>query len=109
MMTTNVTLGRPYRFPFDDKNKEYFYKPEEWKHFFPGIHHEVSQTEDRDAVIENDSQAAKRKQRAVMRRLPEPKLLPVVIAARMSLSFPFLISPVPLWTIDQSIKKRKSE
>ena len=35
MMTMNVTLGRPYRLPFDDKRKEYYYRPDEWKQFFP--------------------------------------------------------------------------
>src|SRR4029077_18073794 len=33
--------------------------------------------------------------------------LPVVVAARMSLSFPVLFSAVPLWAIDYSPKRKK--
>jgi hypothetical protein len=35
-----------------------------------------------------------------LRPLPDPGNLPVVVATRMSLSFPLLISAVPLWAID---------
>jgi hypothetical protein len=39
-------------------------------------------------------------------RLPEPADMPVVVAARMSLSFPGLISAVPLWTVDRGRRDR---
>lgn len=35
-------------------------------------------------------------------RLPKPENLPIVFAARLSLSFPILLSAVPLWTPDFS-------
>src|SRR5207253_9944276 len=35
MMTTNLTLGRPYRLPFDEESTEYFYDPAEWRKLFP--------------------------------------------------------------------------
>lgn len=35
-----------------------------------------------------------------LRKLPAPKDFPVILAARMSLSFPLLLSAVPLWSID---------
>ena len=102
MMTTNVTLGRPYRFPFDDDNSEYYYRPDEWQQFFPAsimkfLRESRSKlTPDSDVLIHEGK---------VYEPLPKPNVLPVVIAVRMSLSFPFLISPVPLWTIDRSMTK----
>jgi predicted acylesterase/phospholipase RssA len=38
-------------------------------------------------------------------RLPSPENLPLVLAARLSLSFPVLLSAVPLWTPDYAGKK----
>jgi predicted acylesterase/phospholipase RssA len=93
MMTTNLTLGRPYRLPFDDTSGEYFYDPEEWKLFFPPY---VVQALERSSVPANANTR--------LRSLPPAEDLPVVVAARMSLSFPFLISAVPLWTVDYSRK-----
>jgi hypothetical protein len=36
-----------------------------------------------------------------LRRLPAAKHLPVIVAVRLSLSFPLLISAVPLWSVDR--------
>ncbi len=41
MMTTNLTLGRPYRLPFDDESTEYFYDPAEWAEILPRLRHAV--------------------------------------------------------------------
>ena len=38
-------------------------------------------------------------------RMPMPEHLPVIVATRMSLSFPLLISAVPMWTIDRRTDK----
>ena len=35
-----------------------------------------------------------------LRKLPSPHAFPIVLAARMSLSFPLLFSAVPLWAVD---------
>lgn len=113
MMTTNLTLGRPYRLPFDGDSTEYFYDPTEWSRFFPAYimkwledhPRELTETE----PTRRDRQAAEWKSFAPRKPLPKPKDIPIVIAARMSLSFPILISAVPLWTVDRSRMRKKDE
>jgi hypothetical protein len=92
MVTTNLTHGRPYGLPFDAR-EVLFFDPEELKDYFPEhiVAHMVrhagkgtSQTEDERKVL----------------RVPLPDDLPVIVATRMSLSFPFLISAVPLYAPD---------
>lgn len=61
------------------------------------------ETEILDAEMEGEAQAAQAAARARWRRLrplPPPEHLPVVVGARMSLSFPLLISAVPLYAVD---------
>jgi hypothetical protein len=43
--------------------------------------------------------------RRVLHELPTPRNLPVVVAVRMSLSFPFLFRAVPLWAIPWELKR----
>lgn len=97
MMTTNVTLGRPYRLPFD--TKRFFFKRDELKQFFPKKVY--------DWLVKcGEEQLGKNKDCQYL-HLPEPKDLPVVVAARLSLSFPILISAVPLYAIDFSRTKKE--
>jgi hypothetical protein len=42
-------------------------------------------------------------------QLPEPARLPVVVAARLSLSFPGLVAAVPLYAVDFSLKRNQNE
>jgi len=107
VMTTNLTLGRPYRLPFDDDSTEYFYDPREWAKFFPAYvmkwlaDHPRALTE--TSPKRREAQEARWKSYAPRLPLPAPEHMPVVVAARMSLSFPILISAVPLWTVDWSL------
>lgn len=93
MMTTNLTHGRPYRFPAE--TKRFFFSPSEWRELFPV-----------DVVESMIAAAPKRKPRQhtpesePLYPLPAGQDLPVVVAARMSLSFPLLLSAVPLWSND---------
>ena len=85
MMTTNLTQGRPYRLPM--QNRMFFFSPEQMRKLFPKdvvewmLAH--GQTDDGEFYS-----------------LPEKKDLPIVVATRMSLSFPVLLSAVPLWAKD---------
>jgi predicted acylesterase/phospholipase RssA len=107
IMTTNLTLGKPYRLPFDDDSTEYFYDPDEWARFFPAYvmkwlaDHPRQPTE--TAPKAREEQEARWRSHAPRLPLPAPEHIPVVVAARMSLSFPVLISAVPLWTVDWSL------
>lgn len=106
IMTTNLTLGRPYRLPFDADSTEYFYDPAEWAKFFPA--YVMKWLEDHPRQLTETAPKRRARQEArwksfePRRPLPAPEHLPVVIAARMSLSFPVLISAVPLWKVDWS-------
>ena len=92
MMTTCLTLGRPYRVPFE--TDIFYFKPEEFKQLFPEYivtwmmgHPHLSQKPNPYEGLG-------------LRRMPAMGDLPVVVAAaRMSLSFPILISAVPLYAV----------
>jgi predicted acylesterase/phospholipase RssA len=106
VMTTNLTHGRPVRLPFS--SREYFFHPHELGLFFPK---EIVQwMVDHPVVIEDreDAEIVERiKRNTPYRPLPAPADLPVIVAARMSLSFPVLISAIPLYTVDWTLEKNQ--
>ena len=89
MMTTNLTTGRPHRLPFTQRT--FYFDPAEWSKFFPAnvMAWLMSKTEDPDA-----------QEFAPLRKLPPAEDFPVVVATRMSLSFPILLSAVPVYARD---------
>jgi predicted acylesterase/phospholipase RssA len=104
VMTTNLTHGRPMRLPIGadrftgaaEDGDGLLFDSEEWLQFFPR-----SVVDHMAARAEPLSEETQRKIAAVggtdaIRRFPVGGELPVVVAARMSLSFPVLISTVPL-------------
>lgn len=106
VMTTNLTHGMPVRLP--SRSREFFFDPEEFRRFFP--ERIVQWMLDYPVVLE-DKEDAELVERIVRetpyRPLPGPADLPVVVAARMSLSFPVLISAVPLYAVDWSLKRNQ--
>jgi len=99
MISTCLTHGRPYRLPFrDDKDvrdsKLFSFKPAEFRQLFP------------ENVVEwmerhpHRSEHPDRYAAAGVVPMPEPWDFPVVVAVRMSLSFPLLLSAIPLYAID---------
>ena len=110
-MTTNLTLRKPYEFPFT--SDDFFYCPQCWAAYFPAPildHLEQHSTPvARDLTVSSDSgdqqlimSCPRHDQEVAIRRLPDAPSMPVAIAARISLSFPGLISAVPLLCIDYS-------
>jgi len=101
MVTTNLTQRRPHRLPWPDRL--FFFDPDEWRLLFP--ERVVQWLEDHPPPAGGESSARIRE--AMLPRLPLPaeEDLPVVVAARMSLSFPLLISAVPLWAFDRTLKR----
>jgi predicted acylesterase/phospholipase RssA len=98
MIATNVTHRRPYRFPYLDDDQELFFDPEELQDWFPPnvIAHLVEHAQEyRPDPAEKKPPLPQR-----LRKLPPAEKLPLVFAARLSLSFPFLLSAVPLYAID---------
>lgn len=89
VMTTNLTHGRPYRIPFE-QNIFYFH-PTEFRRLFP-----------QRVVDWLVAKAPAEAEHAPLLKLPAPADLPVIVATRMSLSFPLLLSAVPLYAIDRT-------
>lgn len=90
MFSTNLTHGRPYVLPFSAD--DFWFSEREFRDLFPKriVDWMVAHAgEGGDPVADAD-----------LVRLPEGADLPVVVAARMSLSFPLLISAIPLHAIN---------
>lgn len=112
IFSTNLSHGRPYIFPFaipQGKPSRFrdcdrlFFDPEELAPYLPekllGWMKEHGKPYRLDAERKSkdpDEQEAKEKN---LLELPDPEDFPVLLAARMSLSFPFLLSAIPLWAI----------
>jgi predicted acylesterase/phospholipase RssA len=106
VMTTNLTQGRPYRLPFESP-KLYFHPQELGTLFSPRII-DFMKRKARAVAGERDSLGALAAERGLI-PLPHPSDLPVVVAVRMSLSFPVLISAVPLWGFDFSFAAKDAK
>jgi Patatin-like phospholipase len=83
LVTTDLSYGRPVIMPLAQGNP-YCYKPEDLKKFLPDelMTHMINESQEREDGL---------------RMLPADQM-PVVLAARLSLSFPFLLSAVRLYT-----------
>lgn len=120
LMTTNLTSGRPVRLPipeYGDKTRtltdlgNLYFDPAEFSKFFPDT---VVQHLRRHGRAPQSKTLAKLQiaiERLGRNDLPAPKAdalrhfplgddLPVVVAARLSLSFPGLIAALPFWQLD---------
>lgn len=104
IITTNLAHGRPYCFPYEDDDQRLFFKPRELEKWFP------------KNVVKHMEDCARQYDRALhqgppetlpdgLLRLPPSADLPVVFAARLSLSFPFLLSAIPLYALDHESQK----
>lgn len=94
MMTTALSMGRPFSLPF--ATEQFYFRREELAQYFP------AEVVDWMANHPGPRSAANRARDETMGSagyLPFPtrETLPVVVAARMSLSFPLLLSGVPLY------------
>jgi predicted acylesterase/phospholipase RssA len=98
MVTTCLTLGRPYRLPFESDDAFYFKASELESYFPPTVV---------DYLVENSSATEQDTPYGEIIALPAPKDLPIVFAARLSLSFPLLLSTIPLYRLnpDRSITR----
>jgi predicted acylesterase/phospholipase RssA len=103
MMTTNVTNHTAHRMPWS--SQEFWFDPAELRRLFPDgvVDHMIAKP---PPLPDTDAQRREaelyRELLQPLRPLPAPDDLPIVVAARMSLSFPILLSAVPLYRIDWS-------
>lgn len=104
MMTSNLMHGRPYRLPFET---EIF-------HWRRGDFAELFPPRVVDWMAKRSEPATGAQKRAApspddLFKLPRPADLPVVVAVRMSLSFPFLLAAVPLYAVDWGREENKKD
>lgn len=109
MISTALSHGHPYRLPFE--NRIFAFQVDEFRRYFPAavVDHMISaavkqaargEEKDNDALVK-ESEASGKPDR--LYPMPPAWDLPVVVAARLSLSFPILFSMVPLHAIDYSM------
>lgn len=97
MMTTDLTQGQPVTMPW--LNREYFFDPAEFAELFPPaiVEWMVDHAPAADpSPGEAFATAVRRLQNAPLLPWPDARDLPVLVATRMSLSFPGLLQAVPL-------------
>ena len=116
---TNLAHGRPYRFPLEEADDmgRLFFCIEEMATYFPEpiVRHLVAYGRpyrargryDPDEITEPGKAEDTQKTEEPQKYLELPREhLPLAVAARLALSFPFLISAVPLWAIDYETRNR---
>jgi hypothetical protein len=102
MITTNVTHGRPYRLPLADRTSRLFFQRDDLTGYFPDAVLEALTAAARPYTPEGPPDRDPGVNEATAKGLLELPFedMPLVVAARLSLSFPILFSAVPLWAID---------
>jgi deferrochelatase/peroxidase EfeB/predicted acylesterase/phospholipase RssA len=99
--STNLAHGRPYRFPLDpaDDMGRLFFRVDDLKPYFPQpiLNHLVGYALPYRPQTCSDPKVSAETEQYL--ELPTDRL-PIVFAARLAMSFPLLISAVPLWAID---------
>ncbi len=95
MMTTNLMMSRPYTLPLD--TRIYKFRKDEFERLFPSRIMDFLLRVCKPFKPEAG-------ERGEFYEFPTADKLPLVVAARMSLSFPILICAVPLHTEDWTMK-----
>lgn len=104
MISTCFTHGRPYGLPLD--SNQFFFKEEEFREYFPPEVVKWMVDHQGPPPKENPTDAV---DTSGFCPWPRAKDLPVVVAARMSLSFPLLFRAVPLYEIDYSLRRAAAD
>src|SRR5260221_2113551 len=92
MITTSLMEERPYTLPLEH-DRRFVFRRDEWAKIFP-----ASIMEYLVGVCDRFDPPAK--EPGEYFEFPDPTRLPLIVGARMSLSFPGLIAGVPLWRRD---------
>jgi len=99
--STNLAHGRPYRFPLDEADDmgQLFFREKDMLDYFPKNLVDRLIARAPSCRWQNIPGSAPVGTKECFYELPREQL-PVAVAARLALSFPLLISAVPLWAID---------
>ena len=110
VMTTNLTQGRPMAMPWQESG--FFFEKAAWQRLFPSevIDRLILSTPNNDVSTQSAEFRALRSLARTQGLYPLPgyRDLPILVAVRMSLSFPVLISAVPLKAIDWSLQANQA-
>ena len=93
MMTTSLMEERPYTLPLPREDRRFVFEKSEWGQIFPSSVMAF-------LTSKCDPFTPPAGETGEYYYFPDPDRLPLIVGARMSLSFPFLISGVPLWRRD---------
>lgn len=98
---SNLAHGRPYRFPLEETEDvgRLFFRVEELERFFPRGIVQYLAAFSRPYTARSEADPALGSAGAGYLELPVADL-PIVVAVRLSMSFPLLISAVPLHAVD---------
>lgn len=99
MMTTNLTLRRPYSLPLN--TAEYAFRRADFERLFP--------RRIVNFLVEHCEKVDEPGTFIDLYRFPDAEHLPLVVAARMSAALPFLFCAVPLYARDLTLRKGESE
>jgi predicted acylesterase/phospholipase RssA len=110
LITTNVTHGRPYRLPLQDETDRVYFEPEALRLFFPDrvVDAMVKVARPYAPASDFDPPAGEAANSGGLLELPRGDL-PILVAARLSLSFPLLFSAVPLWAVDHEMPRQQRQ
>jgi predicted acylesterase/phospholipase RssA len=95
VVTTNLSLGRPFTIPFE--SYAFYFHEGEFRNLFPAS---IVQYMIDHAPPKKRNEIVTARDGTPLHRLPDGVHLPVLVAARMSLSFPILLSAIPLYLPD---------
>lgn len=119
MYSTNLSHGRPYIFPLSavsdptspfPSGDRLFFCRDDLTRYMPGEVVDWMCQKSRPYEVRHgrehlDPSVDDANARQLM-ELPAPRNFPVILAARMSLSFPLLFAAIPLWAIDYDPKSK---
>ena len=103
MITTCLTFGRPFTLPFE--THQFYFSPMELRHYFPAEVIEWMENHPPQPERE-EAHGARKIDLNGLKPLPAADDLPVILAVRLSLSFPFLFCAVPLYAVDFTRRER---
>lgn len=119
MVTTDLSHHQPYLLPLEVHG--FLFREDELRQFFPAyvVHQYMADAVREDTQLEMSFPGTHGKQLTMMlsldelnhrlgegrhyHLLPPGEKLPVIVATRMSLSFPILFKAVPLWTVNTAV------
>jgi predicted acylesterase/phospholipase RssA len=112
VMTSNLGYGRPHQLPLRPSEAWAFFDERVWAEIFPAdvVAHLKSHPPARYRQAKDDDAYAAavdriREEQGLL-PLPDADDLPVIVAVRLSLSFPILLSAVPVWFLDPPHKDK---